>query len=78
MITIDQFTQEVSNQFVEKIILDPDTDFRDNDYFDSLTGMSILVMIKDIFDYNMDVSTFILCNTPKDLYNYIIDNYHAK
>lgn len=75
---LDQFTNEVASQFMEKIHLDPDTEFRNNDFFDSLTGMSILVMIKDKFNYEMDVSKFLKCKTPRDLFKIIIQDNDSK
>jgi len=72
MITVEEFTKKVADQFQENIVLEPDIDFRNNDYFDSLIGMSILVMIKDSYNYDMEVSKFLLCNTPRDLFNLII------
>lgn len=72
--TLEKFTQEVAAQFMENIELEPDTEFRDNDFFDSLTGMSILVMIKDNFSYEMDVPTFLKCKTSRDLFNQINSN----
>ncbi|NDP22028.1 MAG: acyl carrier protein [Paludibacter sp.] len=73
---LQKFTTEVEAQFMdcEDIKLLPDTPFRDNDYFDSLTGMSILVMIKDNFGYQMSVPDFLNCNTSSDLYNHIQQN----
>lgn len=70
---IEEFTSAVQAQFIdcEDMNLEPNTLFRDNDYFDSLTGMSILVMIRDNFDYQMTVSDFINCKTSADLYNFI-------
>jgi acyl carrier protein len=68
---LQRFTAEVAAQFLEKIDLGPDTDFRKNDFFDSLIGMAILVMIKDNYNYDMGVPAFLSCKTPRDLYNQI-------
>ena len=71
---LQEFTFSIQNQFIDsQIIMTPETDFRDNDEFDSLIGMSILVMIKDYFDYEMSLSEFLSSNTPRDLYNIIMD-----
>ena len=70
---LQAFTEAVNAQFSDtSIVLTPETDFRDNDEFDSLIGMSILVMIKDNFDYTMSVEEFLGSKTPSDLYNAII------
>lgn len=70
---IQEFTREVEAQFMdcEDMKLTPETPFRDNDYFDSLTGMSMLVMIKDNFGYQMSVPDFLNCKTPADLYHHV-------
>lgn len=72
---INEFTKEVANQFsdCEDFELTPETPFRENDCFDSLTGMSILVMISDNFDYQMSVDDFLKCKTSEDLYRFIIN-----
>ena len=70
--SLDEFTVAVQKQFDdESIILTSETDFRDNDVFDSLIGMSIMVMIKDNFGYSMTVKQFLACNTPAELYGTI-------
>jgi acyl carrier protein len=69
-----EFTKAIELQFEEEINLFPDSEFRENDYFDSLVGMSMLVMIKDCFDYSMDVDVFLSCKTPRDLYENIVSN----
>jgi acyl carrier protein len=73
--TLDEFTIAVQELFDnDSIVLTTETDFRDNDEFDSLIGMSILVMIKDNFNYSMSVNEFLSCNTPADLFNTIQKN----
>ena len=69
---LQKFIEEIESQFEEEINLNPDSDFRENDYFDSLVGMSIMVIIKDKYDYSMDVDTFLSCKTPRDLFQHII------
>ena len=70
---IQEFTEAVKTQFIngDEMKLTPDTAFRDNESFDSLTGMAILVMIQDNFDYKMGVDDFLECITSADLYNFI-------
>jgi acyl carrier protein len=63
-----EFTSVIQELFDSSVLLAPDTNFRDNDDFDSLIGMSILVLIKDNFGYAMGVNEFLSCNTPADLY----------
>ena len=70
---IQEFTVAIRAQFLDAdtLNLQADTDFRDNDEFDSLTGMAILVMIKDRFNYQMSVADFLSCKTATDLYSLI-------
>lgn len=70
---IQEFTNAIQAQFINgtNLNLTPDSDFRDTDGFDSLTGMAILVMIEDHFKYKMSVPDFLKCKTPADLYNFI-------
>jgi acyl carrier protein len=63
-----EFTSAIQKLFDSNVFLTPDTNFRDNDDFDSLIGMSMLVLIKDNFGYAMSVNEFLGCNTPADLY----------
>jgi acyl carrier protein len=70
---LKEFTASLQMQFIdgEKLNLTPETNFRDNGLFDSLTGMAILVMIEDHFKYKMSVPDFLKCKTPADLYDFI-------
>ena len=48
MIKIEQFVSKFQEQYMdEEVTLTAESDFRQVDTWDSLTGMSILVMIKD-------------------------------
>ena len=72
---IQEFTTVIQKQFSDDSVnLTPDADFRDNDDFDSLVGMAILMTIKDKFDYDMSVEEFLRCKTPAELYNAIHKN----
>lgn len=67
---IEEFTLKIRELFDDdSIVVTPETDFRDNEYFDSLVGMSMLVLIKDVFGYQMSVDEFLKCKTPGDLYD---------
>lgn len=70
---LQEFTCAVQAQFMDgnEMDLSPDDDFRNVDGFDSLTGMAILVMIQDNFQYNMNVTDFLKCKTPAELYSFI-------
>lgn len=51
--------------------LTPQTDFRDNDEFDSLVGMAMLIVMKENFNYDMSVQEYLDCHTTADLYERI-------
>ena len=68
-----EFTSAVQAQFIDgkELKISPNSEFRDWEGFDSLTGMAILVMIEDNFNYRMSVSDFLKCKTSADLYNFV-------
>lgn len=73
MDNIIEFTKKFQNQYfdADTFELNPETDFRQIDSWDSLTGMAVLVMIKD--DYGVDIATetFKTLKTVKDVYSLI-------
>ena len=73
MDNIIEFTKKFQNQYYDPdtFELHPETDFRQIDLWDSLTGMAVLVMIKD--DYGVDIATetFKTLKTVKDVYSLI-------
>ncbi|MCF6401903.1 acyl carrier protein [Chitinophaga filiformis] len=67
------------NQFKEQYIGDTssltlDSEFRKIDSWDSLTGMSILVMIKDEYDIDMSADALKACITIGDVYDFVEKN----
>ena len=70
--TLEEFTSKIEEQFMEGTVkLTPETDFRDNDEFDSLVGMAMLVVMKENFGYEMSVPEYLECHTTADLYTRI-------
>ena len=70
--TLEEFTSKIEEQFMEGTVkLTPESDFRDNDEFDSLVGMAMLVVIKENFAYEMSVDEYLSCHTTNELYNKI-------
>ena len=67
------FLTQFKDQFVDadEITVTMETSFRELGSFDSLTGMAIIVMIKD--DYGVDVSEkeFKSCQTAGDVYELV-------
>ncbi len=72
----EKFIENVKNQFVEpeEITLNMDSNFRDFESYDSLTGMTIIVMLKD--EYNVDISDqeYISKKTVQDLFDFVQQN----
>jgi len=71
--------QTFLNQFKEQYIGDTssltlDSEFRKVDSWDSLTGMSILVMIKDEYDIDMSADALKACVTISDVYDFVEKN----
>jgi len=71
--------QTFLNQFKEQYIGDTssltlDSEFRKVDSWDSLTGMSILVMIKDEYDIDMSADALKACITIGDVYDFVEKN----
>lgn len=72
---LDEFLTKFKEQYLdaESIILNADDNFRDIDSYDSLTGMAILVMIKDNFNIDITDEDFKNLHTVREVYNYIQD-----
>jgi acyl carrier protein len=68
-----EFTAKVREQYIdsEEIELSPETDFRGLESYDSLTGMSILVMIKDEIGVDVPISDYRLQRTVQDLFEFV-------
>jgi acyl carrier protein len=73
MDNIIEFTKKFQNQYfdTDTFELTPDTDFRQIDSWDSLTGMAVLVMIKDDYGVDITAETFKTLKTVKDVYSLI-------
>lgn len=74
MITLEEFNAKCEELFMNGTKITPETDFRDNDEFDSLIGYAMLVTIQENFDYSMKVPEFLNCHTTTDLYNAATNN----
>lgn len=69
----EKFIENVKNQFEdsEEISLSMESNFKEIDSYDSLTAMTIMVMLKD--DYNLDISDedFLSIKTVQELYDFV-------
>lgn len=70
---INMLLEVVKEQFTNasEIILNTDTNFKQIDSFDSLTGMCIMVALKDEFDVEINEEQFRSIKTVKELYQLI-------
>lgn len=70
-----KFIADIRNQFEnpEKVQIDFETIFRNIDDYDSLTGMSILVILKDEYGVDIPDDQYRRLATVEDLYNYVRD-----
>jgi acyl carrier protein len=70
---LNEFLSKFKEQYfdAESIILSADDNFRDIDSYDSLTGMAILVMIKDNFNIDITDEDYKKLHTVREVYNYI-------
>ena len=68
-----EFIKNLKNQYVdpEEIQLEMSTKFKELDSFDSLTGMSIIVFIKDEFNIDVSLKDFKAIETVQQLYDHI-------
>lgn len=67
------FLEKFKDQFIdaEEITVEVMTPFREIGSFDSLTGMAIIVMIKDDYDVEVSEKEFKSCQTAGDLYELV-------
>ena len=72
----DEFIENVRQQFVdaEELTLTMDSQFRNFETYDSLTGMTIMVMLEDEYSVNISDSDFSSKKTVNDLYEYVLLN----
>ena len=73
MDNINEFTKKFQNQYFDADTFDlhPETDFRQIDSWDSLTGMAVLVMIKDDYGVDITAETFKTLKTVNDVYTLV-------
>lgn len=68
------FVENVKAQFLEpaEVSLEISSNFREVDSYDSLTGMTIMVMLKD--EYGVDISDeeYRSKKTVQDLYDFVV------
>jgi len=69
---IEKFLEKIKPELVNSSdYITAETRFRDLDDWDSLTGMSILVLLEESYGKRIPDGIFKSCITFQDLYNYI-------
>lgn len=69
------FLKNVSDQFLDlENPLGFDDNFRDVDSYDSLTGMTIMVMIKDEYGFDITENQYRAQKTISELYDIVLQN----
>jgi acyl carrier protein len=73
MIIINEFIEKFKEQFLdpEETVFTEDTKFRELADWDSLTGMSILVMIEDEYKITVTPDEFKNCERVSDIISFI-------
>jgi acyl carrier protein len=71
---VEEFVQKFKNQFIDadSITLTKESEFRQIDSWDSLTGMAVLVMIKDDYGVDVPVEKFRNQKTVQDVYTLVL------
>jgi len=70
---INDFLVQFKEQFIDSddIKIDLDSNFRDIESYDSLTGMAILVMIKDNFNVDIADDQYKNLNSVREIFEFI-------
>lgn len=76
MDNLNEFTLKFKDQYMDSdsFEMNPQTDFRQVGSWDSLTGMAVLVMIKEEYDVDISIETFKNLKTVTDVYDYVKSN----
>ena len=69
----DKFIKDFTDQFVDgdEITVDTSTKFREIDSWDSMTGMAVLLMIKDAYGVDMSDTDLRKCTTVQDVFDFV-------
>lgn len=74
MINLDEFVTMFKEQYfdADEFEMAAQTEFRNIGSWDSLTGMAILVMIKDEFNIDFPEDKFRACKTVQEVYDAVL------
>jgi acyl carrier protein len=70
---INEFIIQFKGQFIDgdELTIEPATEFRQIGSWDSLTGMSVIVMIEDNYGIIITPDELKQCNTANDLFELV-------
>ncbi len=73
MMNVNKFKEDIALQFLEEDQqnVSIDGDFRELETYDSLTGMSVLAIIKDEYDVDIPVDEYKKLNTIRELFEFV-------
>lgn len=76
---MDKFIGDFKSQFIDgdEIEIDESTEFRKIDSWDSLTGMAVLVMIKDVYGIDMPERDLKNCLTVANIFEFVSLNSNS-
>ena len=71
---LSKFISVFKEQFIDadELIIHEETFFRSLDSWDSLTSMSIIIMIKDFYEVDITDKELNICVTVKDVFSLVI------
>lgn len=72
---MEKFIENFKNQLEDtNMDLSPDSDYVNSDFWDSLTAVTIQMMVEDEYNLKVDIKTISSFKTIKEFYQYILDN----
>ncbi|TDP00915.1 acyl carrier protein [Flavobacterium sp. 245] len=72
---MEKFIENFKNQLEDvNTELSPDFDYVNSDFWDSLTAVTIQMMVEDEYDLKVDIKTISSFKTISEFYQYILDN----
>lgn len=71
---VKEFIENFSNEFEEtpKDVFTPSTEYKTLEEWDSLTALSIIAMVGDVYNKEIKGADLRSCKTIEDLFNFVI------
>lgn len=75
---IDKFIEDFKNQLEDtEVDINPQTDYSNQDYWDSLTAMVVKVMIEDDYKVDLQPEKITSFSTIQELFDFIVSEQKA-